>query len=240
MTKKKYNKLFISGVVLITLSVLLITFNIVVRETSIAMDIIAIILAFITPLLATVVSKEIWIKQTRSEQLRDFHRAFGYKSGKFPQPLSIEEVRVRNKFATEELVEAVFGTVRHDEEEFKKEMKLFINAVKEVTVETLEKNKNAPAPKSNFDVLVEQTDGFIDAKYFLEGTMDMMGIDTTPIFDIVHNANMNKLGKDGQPIIRESDGKIQKPKGWVAPEPLIERELKRQINNASIGDVIEK
>jgi hypothetical protein len=41
---------------------------------------------------------------------------------------------------------------------------------------------------------------------------------------------MAKLGADGKPIIRESDGKIMKPEGWEPPEAKLEVEIKRQIN----------
>jgi predicted HAD superfamily Cof-like phosphohydrolase len=39
---------------------------------------------------------------------------------------------------------------------------------------------------------------------------------------------MAKLFPDGKPRYRESDGKIIKPDGWVAPEPKLKSEIERQ------------
>jgi predicted HAD superfamily Cof-like phosphohydrolase len=44
----------------------------------------------------------------------------------------------------------------------------------------------------------------------------------------VQTANMAKLGEDGKPIYGE-DGKVKKPDGWLAPEPLLDKEIKRQM-----------
>jgi len=38
-----------------------------------------------------------------------------------------------------------------------------------------------------------------------------------PIFDLIHENNMKKLGPDGKPIFR-ADGKIIKPKGFEKVE----------------------
>lgn len=43
-------------------------------------------------------------------------------------------------------------------------------------------------------------------------------------FNVVHLANMRKLGPDGKPIYRE-DGKVLKPEGWTGPEADHERLL---------------
>lgn len=79
--------------------------------------------------------------------------------------------------------------------------------------------------------LVDQADAIADIIYLALGTAVELGIDIAPIVDIVHEANMRKLGPDGKPIYRP-DGKIGKPEGWVPPEPLIKQEIKRQINDA--------
>jgi predicted HAD superfamily Cof-like phosphohydrolase len=69
--------------------------------------------------------------------------------------------------------------------------------------------------------LVDQLDALADLVYFALGTAVEMGTDLEPIFEIVHRANMNKLGPDGKPIYRESDGKVLKPKEWTPPEETI-------------------
>lgn len=77
--------------------------------------------------------------------------------------------------------------------------------------------------------VTDQADAIIDAIYFLLGTLVEMGVQPQPLFDIVQNTNMAKLFPDGKPRYRE-DGKVIKPEGWVAPEPLLAKEIERQIN----------
>jgi len=69
--------------------------------------------------------------------------------------------------------------------------------------------------------LVDQVDAIADLLYFALGTAVEIGINIEDIFQIVHEANMTKLGHDGRPIYRE-DGKVRKPEGWIPPEQKIE------------------
>lgn len=79
------------------------------------------------------------------------------------------------------------------------------------------------------DTLVDQCDAITDLMYFAIGTMVELGVSPDKLFDIVQNANMGKLFPDGKPRYRPADGKILKPVGWIAPEPLLEEEINRQI-----------
>lgn len=62
-------------------------------------------------------------------------------------------------------------------------------------------------------------DALTDIQYILDGSYWSFGMGHLKdrAFDIVHEANMAKLGLDGKPIIRE-DGKILKPEGWQPPQ----------------------
>jgi predicted HAD superfamily Cof-like phosphohydrolase len=78
--------------------------------------------------------------------------------------------------------------------------------------------------------LEDQVDGLTDAMYFILGTFTLLGVNPEPIFDIVAEANLGKIGPDGT-VLRDEQGKITKPAYWkhvFAPEPLIREELKRQ------------
>lgn len=60
-------------------------------------------------------------------------------------------------------------------------------------------------------------------------------IDLDAAFDAVHAANMAKLDKNGEPILR-SDGKVMKPPGWRAPD------MARAVGTShywKVGDRIE-
>lgn len=75
--------------------------------------------------------------------------------------------------------------------------------------------------------IVDQADAYIDALYFAIGGLVEIGVEPSRIWAIVHGANMAKVQSDGS-VKRREDGKIQKPEGWIAPEPLIVAEIKRQ------------
>jgi len=60
--------------------------------------------------------------------------------------------------------------------------------------------------------MVGVADGIADLLYVTLGTAVAYGINIDPIFETVHNSNMDKLGGALRP-----DGKILKPPGWVAP-----------------------
>lgn len=61
--------------------------------------------------------------------------------------------------------------------------------------------------------LVDAIDAMADIEYVLLGLANAMGVDLEPHFEIVHRANMLKVGGG----MRE-DGKILKPDGWIPPD----------------------
>jgi predicted HAD superfamily Cof-like phosphohydrolase len=81
--------------------------------------------------------------------------------------------------------------------------------------------------------IASQADGYIDVIYFAMGGLDELGIDPSPLWDIVHQANMAKRQPDGSVSRDPVTFKTLKPEGWVAPEPLLRAEVQRQIDAAS-------
>ncbi len=81
----------------------------------------------------------------------------------------------------------------------------------------------------------EQADALVDAIYYICDTAARHGINLDPIIDIVHGANMKKVGPDGK-VVRNTDpksprfGKIEKPAGWVPPDQAIAEEIYSQLN----------
>lgn len=75
--------------------------------------------------------------------------------------------------------------------------------------------------------IYEQVDAMIDNIYFALGTLVEMGVEPEEIFEIVQNANMAKLWKDGKPRYNK-DGKVIKPKGWQDPHNLIKKIIDKQ------------
>lgn len=68
--------------------------------------------------------------------------------------------------------------------------------------------------------IVDQVDAAVDLIYFAIGILVEMGVDGSAAFQIVHEANMNKLGQDDNPLYDES-GKVMKPESWISPKKKI-------------------
>lgn len=68
--------------------------------------------------------------------------------------------------------------------------------------------------------LQETLDALIDLQYVLDGAFLSFGLHTVKqaAFDEVHRSNMSKLGADGKPIRRESDGKVMKGPSYFKPD----------------------
>lgn len=133
------------------------------------------------------------------EDVRAFHIAFGHPAPTQPSWVPDQRVEARAKWTEEELDEG-----RH--------------AAKTLT---------------GVDRIIGLADAAIDAIYFQLGLLVELGVDPGPLFDIVQQANMAKLHTDpvtGDKVAVYNDtGKVQKPPGWVAPEPLLEAEIRRQL-----------
>ena len=154
-------------------------------------------------------------------QTDKFHEVFGHKVSKTPTALSREEVITRAQFIMEELVELTATVAENSTDHFNINNKL-IQALTDA------ETKQTKVGYGSTNLIVAQADALTDINYFVQGTFTMMGVEPQPLFDIVQEANMAKLGADGKPIYRESDGKIMKPEGWEAPEPKLEAEIENQ------------
>lgn len=78
---------------------------------------------------------------------------------------------------------------------------------------------NSFGPEDDRGDMVEAVDGLCDLLYVVLGAFDAFGIDAEPFFQIVHEANMTKLGGP-----KDEHGKALKPPGFVPPQERI-REL---------------
>jgi predicted HAD superfamily Cof-like phosphohydrolase len=79
--------------------------------------------------------------------------------------------------------------------------------------------------------VVDGMDAMIDLIYFALGTIVELGVMPQALMDIVHHeGNMAKMhdSPDGPVVVKNADGKVIKPEGWVAPEPKLAAEVDRQ------------
>lgn len=68
--------------------------------------------------------------------------------------------------------------------------------------------------------MVEVLDALTDIQYVLDGAYLSFGLQhlKETAFAEVQRSNMSKLGEDGKPIRRESDGKVMKGPNYSAPD----------------------
>lgn len=68
--------------------------------------------------------------------------------------------------------------------------------------------------------VTEVLDALTDLQYVLDGAYLSLGLHgfKDVAFAEVHRSNMSKLGRDGKPVVRESDGKILKGPDYTPPD----------------------
>lgn len=68
--------------------------------------------------------------------------------------------------------------------------------------------------------MVEVLDALTDLQYVLDGAYLSFGLQhlKETAFAEVQRSNMSKLGEDGKPVVRESDGKILKGPNYSPPD----------------------
>lgn len=163
--------------------------------------------------------------ETPFNQVKEFHQHFDPVNHKGAKALSKEVAEFRSGFKLEEIIEFLYAANDGDKVKFSES----INYLKEtIDVEA----KKVLEKKKEIEPLVDEVDALIDLLYFIYGSFVMMDIDPTPIFNIVHQANMGKLFSDGKPRYHEVTGKVLKPDNWekdFAPEAKIKEEIKRQV-----------
>lgn len=148
--------------------------------------------------------------------IREFMEAFGQETLDVPTKDVPEDVRLlRARLVLEEafeLAEALGVKVSLSDDEEPQRV-----APKSVRVEIDESQEVD---------LVETADALADIIVVTKGGALAFGVPIDDILvDEVGPSNMAKMGPDGKPIRRESDGKVLKPEGWEPPN--IRRALRK-------------
>lgn len=146
--------------------------------------------------------------------------SMGKKMPKIPNKMTIEEVRFLTKMVLSELVELA-QTVTPDTEQA-------LELIEEC-VGTDVKLDYVP-PETTEEIIAEQADSLVDIWYYSLNAAVKKGWNLDRIFDIVHQANMNKCWDDGE-FHRREDGKIIKPTGWQEPNVLAEIQKQQQYGS---------
>lgn len=139
--------------------------------------------------------------------MRSFHRTFDHPVSNWPVVPPEARVRFRLRLIAEEFCELMGACLDVSDGDLFESLSDTI-ATARVRVD-----------------LPDAADALADLSHVSVGTEIEFGIDGEAVFDLVHRANMAKLGPDGRPIRRE-DGKTLKPNGWSPPD--VAGELRRQ------------
>lgn len=91
---------------------------------------------------------------------------------------------------------------------------------KELRINLLQEELDELKEALENDDYVETLDALIDLQYVLDGAFLSFGMQDAKeaAFNEVHRSNMSKLGEDGKPIRRESDGKVMKGPNYFKPD----------------------
>ncbi len=161
--------------------------------------------------------------KTQFEQVREFQKTFELPAPDTPTILNEETVLNRAGWTTEEIVELLWST-SDNEKQFARMFNELIERMKKDFIRMKDKGFE---PENK---LVNQADSLVDQLYFVNGSLVEMSIIPDVLFNIVHQANMNKL-HDGK-VVRNEHGKVIKPKNWQAPEPLLEENIRNQVKES--------
>lgn len=135
------------------------------------------------------------------EKVREFHLVV------VEQPVSpaAPEIRhgyLRAKLILEEAIETAFALVGA------RNGQVLVHTQLNEVLQQMARDKRTGAPD-----LVEAIDGCMDLLYVTYGTMEDIGLDSSPFFDEVHRSNMSKAGGTV-----DVDGKKLKPRGYSPPD----------------------
>ncbi len=151
-----------------------------------------------------------YVPKNIQERLIEFHRTFDVPILDVPTVPSDERVRLRASLIVEECLEF---------------LEACFDQTNSVDAFRLAQSKQRLKELVVFGAikvdLPEAADALADIAYVVEGANLEFGIDSGPVLDEVHRANMAKVGGP----IRE-DGKRLKPPRWRGPD--IERVLRKQ------------
>lgn len=167
-------------------------------------------------------------KDPNFNKVKDFHRVMDGQTYEVPKAYDLQAASHRAGFKLEEIVEFLHASSAGDQAGFRGAIDQLHKALDQA-VAKVENKGVSPSP------LVGQVDALVDLLYFTYGSFVLMGADPKPFFDRVHQANMAKVGEDGQVLRDPETNKILKPAGWeerFAPERDIQIELNRQIQKA--------
>lgn len=155
----------------------------------------------------------------RRSQVTQFHLQMNAPVKVRPEVPSDDRVRLRLRLIAEEFFELLEAALHTDEEDEEDNfVRLRGDVMTWLSDERVYDSQVGMTVRVKLPAFV---DALADLDYVIEGTRLEFGVDGEPVFALVHEANMAKVGGETR-----SDGKKLKPEGWQPAD--ISRELRRQ------------
>ncbi|HEO3852125.1 TPA: HAD-IIB family hydrolase [Streptococcus agalactiae] len=161
-------------------------------------------------------------------KVKSFHLLMDGETIETPRLYDSKEAGFRSDFKVEEIVEFLYAASQGNQKVFDQSIRNLHLAIDKARDKVISKDH----PETP---LVGEVDALTDLLYLTYGSFVLMGVDSKPLFDTVHEANMGKIFPDGKAHFDPVTHKILKPDDWeehFAPEPSIRRELDSQIQKS--------
>lgn len=161
------------------------------------------------------------MEMTNSHKVKQFtEESKDMKCPEYPQKMTKSQVGFLIKMIGDELIEFA-----HTVCDTPKESAEFVKSL--INVEIDKKYKKA---ETDVEIIAEQADAEVDILYYLLNACAKQGVNADKVFDVVHQANMNKKWKDGK-FHRREDGKVLKPADFKEAD--VVSEIERQLKNGA-------
>lgn len=172
----------------------------------------------------------------QSEKVKQFtEESLNKKLPDKPQLMTRDQVLFVTKMNCEELMELLSTVLKENEN------------VKDLLLDIVSKSDpplNYSFNKTNVELMAEQVDAFVDIAYYNLNAASKSGFNVDKVFNLVHEANMNKKFPDGT-FHKNEEGKIIKPPNWVQPN--VVEEVEKWIehgtwtnDNITFNDALEE
>ena len=147
---------------------------------------------------------------TRSERVKIFtEQSRGLVLPTHPRKMTRSEVEFLVKMNCGELMELLVTVLANEED---------ARLVLKTLVDKAEYPSFKAQGQDDVTIMAEQADALVDIDYYNLNGAAKVGFNEDEVFDVVHQANMDKRSKvDGQ-FHLNSEGKVIKPEGWREPD----------------------
>lgn len=157
-----------------------------------------------------------------TDKVKQFtEESMGVSVPRYPKVMDREQVIFLTRMCCEEIMEFLC-TIKEEGEDVKTLLQSIVDKSNLPT-----KNQK---PDNDIDVIAEQVDFGVDIYYYMLNSFCKHGMNADKIFDLVHDANMNKRFSDGT-FHRNEIGKVIKPPDWKEAD--IKNEIERWVKDGT-------